>query len=235
VRGFRGAGLAGAALLLLLLLQPAPAVAGECRFVFYGAVGQGGEYLERFRAAFLKAGIRHPTIPNYGDPWTVDGLRRLTGEVGGLTDRNDLAYARSLAGDPGMRAAARQARASSGGPYNLGGYSNGGVMAAAQAFAVAENGGVVDHLVLIGAPINADLYEALRRHRNIRRLIVIDLRREGDPVRSGMSDGEIRRAVPDLGRQFPPKSGHFSLSGTDRTSDGARDALARRLAREGVC
>jgi hypothetical protein len=212
---------------------PAPADAQACVFIFYGAVGEGGAYLDRFRAAFERAGIRHLVIPNYGDPWTTDGLRRLIGEVGAVTDTNDLAYAKVLARSPGMKAAARQSRLL-GEQYNLGGYSNGAVMAAGQAFAIAENGGVVDHLVLIGAPINADLYEAVRHHPNIRRVITIDLRQAGDPVRSGMSDAAIRLSIGRLALQFAPKTGHFSLSGADPAFDPPREALARALVREGL-
>ncbi|MEO9131515.1 MAG: hypothetical protein ABI240_09930, partial [Sphingomonas sp.] len=47
------------------------------------------------------------------------------------------------------------------GQYNLIGYSFGAVAAAQQAFADAKMGRVVDNLVLIGAPINADLKAAL--------------------------------------------------------------------------
>lgn len=207
----------------------------DCEFIFYGGAGEGGEYLEGFRRSFRKAGIRRPVVPNRADPMaSAEGRNRLTDDVLGVTGTNDLAYAKSLAQTPGMQAAARQSRSLRGEPYNLGGYSNGAAKAAAQAYAVAENGGVVDNLVLLGAPINEDLYDAVRRHPRIRNVITRDLSRYGDPIHAGMSDGDIVAATPRLARQWAEGSGHFSLSGEGPVFDQRRDALAEDLKRSGV-
>jgi hypothetical protein len=165
---------------------------------------------------------------------SAEGLRRLKHEVLGVTATNDLAYAKSLAETPGMAAAARRSRSLGGEQSNLGGYSNGAAMAAAQAYAVAQNGGVVDNLVLLGAPINQDLHDAVLHNPRMRNVITMDLAAYGDPIHAGMSDADIAAATPRLAQQWGRTSGHFRLSGEGPTFDQRRDAFGEELARRGV-
>nr|WP_240988553.1 thioesterase domain-containing protein [Cupriavidus taiwanensis] len=79
--------------------------------------------------------------------------------------------------------------------FNLIGYSYGSLLAAQTAWSYARNGHLVDHLVLIGSPIDADFLANLRRHRRIGKVIVIDLTQHGDPIYAGMSQAELL-AVP---------------------------------------
>ncbi len=63
---------------------------------------------------------------------------------------------------------------------NLGGYSYGSVLQAQVALKLADEGTVVDNLVLIGSPISDDssLYKQLSGNENIKNIIRVDI--EGD-------------------------------------------------------
>jgi len=216
----------------------------DCEFTFVGGAGTGGPYLESFRKAFEKAGIQHVDVPNQGDvtgdPRKDAPLYRVAPDVLGVPMINDLAFAKSLVGDPAYKEAAEHSRSLGDEQYNLGGYSYGAAVQAANAYAIAENGGKVDNLVLVGAPINKDLYDAVRNHPNIKNVITLDLGEYGDPIHAGMTDDEFRRALPKLMDQFGTQKfgqqsiGHFYYSGADPIGDRRREALARSLVQRGV-
>lgn len=71
--------------------------------------------------------------------------------------------------------------------FNLIGYSYGSMLAAQTAKSYANLGYVVDHLVLIGSPTDADFLSLLQSHKNIKKLTIIDLTEHGDPIHAGMS------------------------------------------------
>ncbi|WP_337187012.1 hypothetical protein [Phenylobacterium sp.] len=204
-----------------------------CEFLFIGGAGVGGDYLKGFRRAFEAAGIQNVRVPGESHP-----ARRvqLGSDVSWITRMNDLDFARSLVGMPQAQAAARRSRSLGDEQFNLGGYSYGAAAAAAQAYAVAEEGGKVDNLVLVGAPINADLYGAVRKHPNIRNVINVDLDQHGDPIRAGMTDDQIARAFPRIGVQFFDQRhpGHFYYSGVGPEHDRRRKGLADMLVERGV-
>jgi pimeloyl-ACP methyl ester carboxylesterase len=85
---------------------------------------------------------------------------------------------------------------------NLIGYSYGGLQAAQAAADYVENGGRVDHLVLIGTPISTELLNKLKANSNIGNIEVIDLTGQGDPIRAGMGTGELIRSFPELAAEF---------------------------------
>jgi pimeloyl-ACP methyl ester carboxylesterase len=60
--------------------------------------------------------------------------------------------------------------------FNLVGYSYGSLIAAQTAHVYASNGHIIDHLVLIASPIDNDFLHELKCNKNIRRVIIIDLR-----------------------------------------------------------
>jgi pimeloyl-ACP methyl ester carboxylesterase len=111
--------------------------------------------------------------------------------------------------------------------YNLIGYSYGAALAAQQALYDANRGTRVDNLVLIGAPINQDLYDAVRKNGNISQVVTVSL--PGDPIFPRMSDWQIGAVSPVLAAQMGLGTGHFFYAGGDRESGDRRTALARRL------
>jgi len=92
----------------------------------------------------------------------------------------------------------------------------------------------VDNLVLVGSPINRDLYDAVKSHPNIKNVIDIDLSPVGDPIKPGMTDWEMTQKFPRLVSQMWGKTGHFYYSGEGPEFDARRDELARDLVARGV-
>jgi pimeloyl-ACP methyl ester carboxylesterase len=119
--------------------------------------------------------------------------------------------------------------------FNLVGYSYGSIIAAVKAKSYANvYDGVVDHVVLIGAPIEKSLLDELKGNKNIKRVIVVDLKQHNDPIYAGMTDWEIITSVPELVGQMHNNNGHFWYA--PMTADGAkrRRELARYLYEEGL-
>jgi hypothetical protein len=120
------------------------------------------------------------------------------------------------------------------GQFNIIGYSWGAVIAARTAVFHARKGIIVDHLILIGAPINASLKNAISNHPNIRKTHIIDLVNQGDPIYAGMSDKEIVDSALKLGNQMPTAEGHFYYSGDNPTGRERRRHLAKSFYAEGL-
>ncbi|WP_342618893.1 thioesterase domain-containing protein [Rhodoferax sp. GW822-FHT02A01] len=72
------------------------------------------------------------------------------------------------------------------GQFNLIGYSYGSLLAAQTANCYANKGHTIDHLVLIGSPIDGDFLTKLRNHPSIAHVVVINLTAEGDDIYAGM-------------------------------------------------
>jgi len=120
------------------------------------------------------------------------------------------------------------------GNFNLFGYSWGGVVAARSALYHANLGIKITYLVLLGAPINHSLLQAVQKHPNINNVIVKDLEEYGDPVYAGMTDGEIISSAPTLGLQMKDQSGHFYYSGDNKAGRARRRELIRELYQKGL-
>ncbi|UQY33735.1 hypothetical protein K8U54_18750 [Pseudomonas fulva] len=120
------------------------------------------------------------------------------------------------------------------GQFNIVGYSWGAVIAARSAIYYARAGVKVDHLVLIGAPINKSLKEAVTSHPNIASTTIIDLTDKGDPIYAGLSDEELMRASVELGRQMLNGGGHFYYSGDNAEGKARRRELAKLLYEKGL-
>jgi pimeloyl-ACP methyl ester carboxylesterase len=198
--------------------------------LFIGGAGVQGVYIDGFKASFERAGIRNVRAPKgYGQ----DNYR-LAGDVISVTQINDTKFARSIAREPILRAEAVRSRNMGDEQYNLAGYSYGSAAVAALALAITENGGQVDNLILIGAPINSDLLDAVQNNPNISNVILVDLAKQGDPISAGMTDGQIAATLPTLMKQMPNNEGHFYYSGTGSDADARRDELADGLYDQGV-
>jgi RHS repeat-associated protein len=116
---------------------------------------------------------------------------------------------------------------------NLAGYSTGSVTMAQTALKLADQGQVVNNLILIGSPIakNSDLYKSLTSNKNIKNVIRIDI--EGDNV-DNLSEG-LTKALGVIisfivnGNDHP----HFKYA-FNKDADANRKQLAEDLKKQGV-
>lgn len=76
----------------------------------------------------------------------------------------------------------------------------------------------------------------LQAHKNIRKVIVIDLTQEGDPIYAGISAGDLIASSPTLTKQMIAYKGegHFYYAHVVADSHGRWAELARRIYSEGV-
>lgn len=122
------------------------------------------------------------------------------------------------------------------GQFNLIGYSYGSLLAAQTANFYAKQGHIVDHLVLIGSPIDADFLSVLRARKNIKRVIVVDLKDKGDPIYAGITQWELTKAAPILEKQGAAErgEGHFYYAHAVADSQARWSALAKHLYAQGL-
>lgn len=120
------------------------------------------------------------------------------------------------------------------GQFNIIGYSWGAVIAARTAIFHARQGVTVNHLVLIGAPINGSLKEAVSIHPRILNTHIVDLMSHGDPIFAGMSDQQIVDSALKLANQMPTAEGHFYYSGDNPAGRARRRQLANSLYEKGL-
>jgi len=123
--------------------------------------------------------------------------------------------------------------------FNLVGYSYGGLQAAQAAADYADQGGKVDHLVLLATPVSPEFLDKLRRNPNIGKVVVIDLADKGDDIRVGMSMGELLKSLPKLGLDFRATftdtyRGHFYYSDVTPAGAERRKSLAKQLFDRGL-
>ncbi|MCC6075341.1 hypothetical protein ACFPTX_01820 [Pseudomonas sp. GCM10022188] len=117
------------------------------------------------------------------------------------------------------------------GQFNIIGYSWGAVIAARTAIFHARKGIIVDHLILIGAPINISLKNAVSNHPKILNTHIVNLVNHGDPIYAGMTDKEIVDCIPILRKQMfdGGKDGHFYYSADNTEARNRRRELAKSL------
>jgi len=120
------------------------------------------------------------------------------------------------------------------GQFNIIGYSWGAIIAARSAVYHADIGVTVDHLVLIGAPINKSLLKSVRTNSQIKKVIIINLSDHGDPLFAGITDEMIIKSAARLGKQMTSATGHFYYSATGGTGQTRRRKLVKRLYNEGL-
>lgn len=196
--------------------------------LYWGGAGLDGDYVQPQLEAFGKAGIQHcyvgktntATQTVKGIPGTVFDAARA-----GVNIRyeDDGEWKLNGMNNPS-------------GQFNLIGYSYGSLLAAQTANFYARHGHIVDHLVLIASPIDADFLKALRANPNIRKVVVIDLVQYGDPVYAGISQVDLIAAVPTLGKQMGAAlgEGHFYYASVVADSPRRWNELSRRLYQEGL-
>lgn len=192
--------------------------------IYWGGAGLDGGYVQPQLDAFRQAGIKPlwvgltntATKAMGGDFGTiVDAIRA------GLVIRYEDESPWSI--ESGMDQPAEQ--------FNLIGYSYGSLLAAQTANFYAKKGFKVDHLVLIGSPIDKEFLFKLRAYRHIGKVTVIDLRDHGDPIYAGMSLGELTASVPQLTKDMLANrgEGHFHYGHVVPDSPRRWAELARKL------
>lgn len=200
--------------------------------LYWGGAGLDGDYIQPQLQAFIQAGIRNVYVglTNTG----TAGLPERIKPLGTLLDavRAGLPIRYEDDGDwtisKGMSA--------SDGQFNLIGYSYGSLLAAQTANFYARQGHIVDHLVLIGSPIDSGFLEKLKRTSGIKKVVILDLTDKGDPLHAGMGQTELLEALPTLARQFSANraEGHFYYAQPVPESPRRWKALAERIASEGL-
>lgn len=204
--------------------------------VFWGGAGLDGAYLKPMTQAFTDAGIHYvwSGLSNTSTKTYIGSL--FDGYIGTLMDaartsimiKNDDGTDNWRVYPPASTQAAKQ--------FNLIGYSYGSMLAAQTAKSYANLGYVVDHVVLIGSPIDADFLTMLRKHKNIKKLTVIDLTQYGDPIYAGMSFSELVENSLKLKTQMGNKKGegHFYYGHVIPDSPRRWAELAKRIKNEGL-
>jgi hypothetical protein len=182
------------------------------------------EYLPLLKKSFTSAGIRGIEIT---DGSVSNGIGV---DAGSIILTNQLHYPSDYARLSGKI----NLKIPEGGQLNFIGYSWGAVQAAQTSLTMAYSGYKVDNVVLLGAPINADLLTGLANHPNIGRVTVINLGEFGDPIYAGMPDYKIVSSVPTLIRQMNQGNGHFVYSQQGPIADARRDYLGKIIYQNGV-
>jgi hypothetical protein len=196
--------------------------------LYWGGAGLDGAYVSPQVQAFGAAGISHVTVG------LTNTATKSIGETGMFIDALRAGLTIRYADDSewtitaGMDSPSEQ--------FNLIGYSYGSLLAAQTANFYAKQGHVVDHLVLVGCPIDSDFLSALRARRNIKRIVVVDLKDKGDPIYAGITQWELAKASTTLGEQMRAKrgEGHFYYAHVVADSHVRWTALARHLHAQGL-
>jgi pimeloyl-ACP methyl ester carboxylesterase len=124
--------------------------------------------------------------------------------------------------------------------FNMIGYSYGSLLAAQTAYFYASNGHVVDHLALVGSPISEEFLDELKRCKNIKKIIVTDLKEYGDPIFAGMSQIRLFITILKLKKQMSETLekkegvGHFYYATATPEGNRRRRELAGYLFRQGI-
>ncbi|MDM0107650.1 hypothetical protein QTH97_22065 [Variovorax sp. J22R24] len=194
--------------------------------IYWGGAGLDGDYISPQLQALEEAGLRNlyvgfdSSARAYVGPagMFIDALR-----AGSTYRFEEQSRTWSIRG---MNGGGRQ--------FNLIGYSYGSLLAAQTANYYASIGHDIDHLVLIGSPIDVDFLHALQRNRHIRKVVVINLAEHGDPIYAGMSSWELVKATPILVDQMRRGEGHFYYAAIAGDSETRWKTLAGRVFTEGL-
>jgi len=200
--------------------------------LYWGGAGLDGSYIQPQLQAFMKAGIRSVSVgltntaaadipaPGKVIGTMIDAMR--AGLPIRYEDHDEWTISKGMDSMDGQ--------------FNLIGYSYGSLLAAQTANSYANQGHIVDHLVLIGSPIDGGFLKSLQANRNIKKVVIIDLTGKGDPLYAGMTQSELFEAIPRLVDQFSSGNaeGHFYYA--DIVSDSPRrwSALAEEVFNAGL-
>jgi len=186
---------------------------------FFGGAGMEGAYIADMVKALKEAGVLN-----------VRSAESKKWSGGHISDALDVLNKRKRDEQDSDLSAMRK----EGEQFNLIGYSYGGLQASQAAIDYADEGGKVDHLVLLGTPISREFLDKLKNHPNIGRVEVINLEKQGDPIKAGMTTGALLGSLPKLGLDVSSggdggKKGHFYYGGDSAEGRQRRRELANRL------
>jgi RHS repeat-associated protein len=187
---------------------------------FIGGAGVDGTYIVDMQKALEEAGIENVSTATNGNSSTGNIIT----DVASVMMTNDVQPAHLDGGNFTIDANLAEDE-----QLNLVGYSWGSIVAAQRANAAANNGQTIDNLVLIGAPINQDLLDAVQSNENILNVHVINLQAQGDPIFAGMSDFRLAVTSPLLIYQMATDSGHFHYAPDTAVGASRRRNLAKKL------
>jgi hypothetical protein len=194
--------------------------------IYWGGAGLDGPYVRPQVQAFIQAGIKNVWVGLTNTATANKAMKGFPGTIvdairAGLVIRSEDDGAWTI--DHGMDRPSEQ--------FNLIGYSYGSLLAAQTANYYAKQGHQVDHLVLIGSPIDSDFLFRLRAYRNIKKVVVIDLRDKGDHIYAGMPWLELTMGVPQLAQDMlaGKGQGHFYYGHVVSDSQQRWSGLAKKL------
>ncbi|MEM7278329.1 MAG: alpha/beta fold hydrolase [Pseudomonadota bacterium] len=181
---------------------------------FFPGAGFDGGYINDFVVAMDEAGIDsvNSVVDNMSFGTAVDALSSA------FTMREDLGGL--VSAQPNLNISKQ---------FNLVGYSYGSLVAAQTAAAYARGGNKVDNLVLVGSPISADFLAALIIAPNVRKVIIVNLTDQGDPIEPGMSQILLLASSFELAYQMIAGEGHFYYAPLTPEGNARRRQLAAQL------
>ena len=192
--------------------------------IYWGGAGLNGPYIDDQIQSFVAKGISHvyrgtntTGFDKVDALWSATTLR--------YEDSDEWTISRGLENPSGQ--------------FNLIGYSYGSLLAAQTAHFYANQGHIVDNLVLIGCPIDASFLAKLKTHKNIKMAMVINLTEHGDPIHAGMSQIDLLSSVTILASQNEESGtnkgiGHFYYRPNSFEGKTRREALAEHLYKQGL-
>ncbi|PAU60835.1 hypothetical protein BZL42_09690 [Pseudomonas indica] len=210
--------------------------------VYLGGAGMAGSYIDDQVNNLMRAGIKNSVAGRLSEGMFVDAIdgvgrfRERVKTIKGLGEYGP--YAKEATWSLDTIGVYRPLPVY--GQFNLIGYSWGSLVAAQMALYYADQGQKVDHLVLVGSPISAEMLAEVRKHPRIKNVIVINLDTQGDKIYAGMPYLELLSTVPDLVTQMGSSqinesgAGHFYYGSSGFEGSLRRQALARSLYAQGL-
>ncbi|MBF0157204.1 MAG: hypothetical protein HQL57_08485 [Magnetococcales bacterium] len=197
------------------MTTPLPAFKGT---YFFPGAGMEGGYIGEWVETLQNAGI--------GNVQAVDPA---LWSVGKTNDVLRVPFEKSVRDDEA--APLSRQFSTEGEQFNLFGYSYGSLQAAQAAMDYADRGGKVDHLILLGSPIQQEFLDQHRAHPNIGSVFVQDL--PGDPVYAGMDQQDMFKAALELAGK-ETYDGHRYYNDTGPKAQRRKAAYAEFLYRNRV-
>jgi hypothetical protein len=197
--------------------------------LYWGGAGLDGPYIQPQLRAFIDAGISNVFVG-----LTNTASKSISKPIGTIVDAIRSGLIIRYEDDDEWTIGKGMINASP--QFNLIGYSYGSLLAAQTANFYSKQGHIVDHLVLIGSPIDADFLTTLKARKSIKKIVVIDLKHVGDEIYAGMSQAELLVGVPKLARDMNANKGegHFYYGHVVPDSPTRWRDLANRIYAEGL-
>jgi pimeloyl-ACP methyl ester carboxylesterase len=197
--------------------------------IYWGGAGLDGAYIAPQLKAFQEAGIAH-----VWSGLTNTATKDVGAAVGTIVDA--IRAGISIRYEDNAEWIISKGMDNPVDQFNLIGYSYGSLLAAQTAYYYSKQNHIVNHLVLVGSPIDAGFLEKLQSHKNIKKVVVINLGHVGDPIYAGMPQTDLIAATVILGNQMRTGKGegHFYYAHVVSASLKRWAGLAKRIYGEGV-